>query len=292
LAARPAAAATGDALILGQQNSADAVTSLKRTTHGSGAMTLIVGEWPLSSAQADGTYTYGNGVALHAEANGIGVSALGGLVGAALGSDTGVAVDAESNNVGVRVQPTDQWGTNTGELRHLDLKPVDHLPSGAAPAGQLSMVADSATRSTLWQVQRGGAQPVWARAGYTPTGASFGLPGGTGPVRLYDTRNGSGFAGAGQPLSAGATRTIDSSAAARGAAALLAIVTIYQPSTAGQLKIWPTSQAAPFAPALVYLQGQRQQVTVPIALDPAGRFNAVINAGSAHLFVDVWGTFA
>jgi hypothetical protein len=120
---------------------------------------------------------------------------------------------------------------------------------------------------------------------------------GVTPVRLVDTRNGTGgFTG---KLHTGTVRNVQ--VAGRGGVpgmgtatpptAVVLNVTATAPSTAGYFTVYPAGAALPFASDVNFLYGQSVPNLVVVKVGPSGDVNVFNRIGNVHLVVDVVGWF-
>jgi glucose/arabinose dehydrogenase len=119
------------------------------------------------------------------------------------------------------------------------------------------------------------------------------VPGGDGyagisPVRVVDTRNGTGLAAGlitpGQIVQI----PLDAASAPADASAVVANVTVTEPSGAGYLTVFPCAQGAPLASNVNFSAGQTVSNLVMVGLDVHRQLCATTNA-TLHLVVDVSG---
>ena len=144
----------------------------------------------------------------------------------------------------------------------------------------------------------GPAVPVASRlSSPPPTGAVTAIGGQTtfmpvDPVRVLDTRSGTGRGAAGA-ISAGSTVTLDLSrvagepASARGAALN---VTVNAPTTDGFLTVYPCSSARPMASNVNFSAGETVPNLVDVALGSGGQV-CLFSSASTHLVADLSGWF-
>jgi hypothetical protein len=115
------------------------------------------------------------------------------------------------------------------------------------------------------------------------------------PCRLVDTRNAVGSRG-GPALAAGVTRTFPIAGACSVPSTAWAVsvnVTVTQPTTQGNVRLFPGSTPSPLASTLNYAAGATRANNAIAALGSAGDLTALATqaAGSVHLIVDVNGYF-
>jgi Domain of unknown function DUF11 len=114
------------------------------------------------------------------------------------------------------------------------------------------------------------------------------------PCRLLDTRD---YLGGSMPLEAGEVRSVylfygacDVPFTAR---AVAVNVTVTQPSTAGNLSLYPSGLPVPQVSTLNYAAGQTRGSNALVSLnnDPAFSIRAGQASGTVHVIVDVFGYF-
>nr|WP_095873698.1 hypothetical protein [Streptomyces sp. TLI_235] len=134
----------------------------------------------------------------------------------------------------------------------------------------------------------GGTHLVADVAGYYSGAASGSLYLSAGPVRLTDTRQGSGA-----PVAPQGLLQIDlSGTPAAGAKAVVLNVTVANPASDGYLTAWPSGAPRPTASNLNWVKDQvvANQVVVPVGADgKVSLFNG--GAGPVHVIVDRVGVF-
>ncbi len=130
----------------------------------------------------------------------------------------------------------------------------------------------------------------------TACGASAGLDFYTlAPCRLVDTRNPNGQL-AGPALVAGAERTFTLAGTCQvplTARALSLNVAVTQPTSAGNVRLYPAGVTTPFVATLNYSAAQTRSNNAIVSLDALGRMAAFCqqSGGTVHLIVDVNGYF-
>ncbi|WP_411283628.1 Ig-like domain-containing protein [Lapillicoccus sp.] len=123
---------------------------------------------------------------------------------------------------------------------------------------------------------------------YAPgTGAGFT---GTGPLRVLDTRIGTGAPTA--PLGAGATMTLTVPGLPAGATAVAMNVTVTNPTTASYLSVYPGGSAQPNASNLNYVAGQTIPNMVIVPLGPGNTVTLFNAAGTVDVIADLVGSYA
>jgi hypothetical protein len=135
--------------------------------------------------------------------------------------------------------------------------------------------------------------------GYYAT--DFGDPGsrfhGTTPVRLLDTRDGTG--GGGGPIGSNSQRVLDilgvGSPVPAGATGVVLNVTAVLPSAPSYLTVFPDGQSPPLASNLNFVPGQvvpnLVMVKLPTAGSETGKVRFYNNSGAVHVIADVVGYF-
>jgi hypothetical protein len=138
------------------------------------------------------------------------------------------------------------------------------------------------------------ASPVSAQAApnaggeYTPVA----------PFRVFDSRptsNVGGFVGpvrGQQAITAQVAGVPGSGIPATGALAVAMNVTIVSPTTPAFLTVWPAGSAMPLASNLNFSPGEVLPNLVVSAVGSGGRVGVFINAGAAHVVIDVVGWYA
>ncbi len=114
------------------------------------------------------------------------------------------------------------------------------------------------------------------------------------PARVRDTRNGTG--GAAGALAPGATAVVDVTGIGgvpeAGVAAVVANVTVTEPTTPGFLTVYPSGADRPLASNLNFVAGQNVPNLVTVQVGADGNV-AVFNGstGTAHVIIDITGYF-
>lgn len=115
------------------------------------------------------------------------------------------------------------------------------------------------------------------------------------PVRVVDTRDGTGTGTGAGPLSGGSTASYvlagRGPVPASGATAVVATVTVTGTTSASHLTVWPAGATKPDASSLNWAAGQTVPNLVVVPLSADGRISVFDNAGQAHVIVDVVGWF-
>ena len=116
------------------------------------------------------------------------------------------------------------------------------------------------------------------------------------PCRLVDTRQLPNGPRAGPAIAAGGSRTFPLAGVCNvpaGATALSLNVTVTQPSSAGNLKLYAAGTAAPVATALSYGAGQTRANNAIAAPDASGNLTVGTTqpSGTVHVVLDVNGYF-
>ena len=127
-----------------------------------------------------------------------------------------------------------------------------------------------------------------------PTAATDGLFRPVTPSRVVDTRSGVGSVNA--PIPAYGTRSFTLAGKGgvpeNGVGAVVANVTVTQPSTSGYLTVWPQGRAEPASSNLNFAAGQSVPNLVQIAIGANGGITVRNGSGgTAHVLVDVAGWF-
>lgn len=111
------------------------------------------------------------------------------------------------------------------------------------------------------------------------------------PCRLVDTR----AAGAGGPLVAGVDRTftiVDACGVPVTARAVSLNLAVTQPTTSGNVRLYPADAPVPTVSAVNYAAGQTRSNNAVVGLSATGELKALSQpAGSVHLILDVNGYF-
>lgn len=134
--------------------------------------------------------------------------------------------------------------------------------------------------------------PAWSaeRAFPGEAGTSF-RP--LAPCRVVDTRNPDGPLG-GPALAAGAARTFEPAGSCGipfDAVALSLNVTVTQPSSAGELSLFPAGEAPPVSTSLSFGAGRTRANNALVGLSAGFSAEARLPSGTVHLIVDVNGYF-
>ena len=117
------------------------------------------------------------------------------------------------------------------------------------------------------------------------------------PIRVTDTRTGSGLPNAGQPLGAAGTLnvTVAGTAASDGvpsdAVAIVANVTAVSPSAAGFFTVYPSGEAQPTVSNLNFVAGETTANLVTVPIGANGDITIFNHAGTANALVDVYGYY-
>ncbi|MCU0267491.1 MAG: peptidoglycan DD-metalloendopeptidase family protein [Acidimicrobiales bacterium] len=111
------------------------------------------------------------------------------------------------------------------------------------------------------------------------------------PVRILDTRDGTG--GFTTPFGPGVAREVQvtGTAVPAGASAVVMNVTVTGGTGASHLTVWPTGNALPTASNLNFVAGQTVPNLVVSKLSGTGRASIFNNAGNVHVIADVVGWF-
>lgn len=109
------------------------------------------------------------------------------------------------------------------------------------------------------------------------------------PVRVADSRNGSGTPGA-RPLEAGETLELEITQASASTTAVALNVTVTEPAAAGYLTVFPCDRSRPKASNLNYVAGETVPNLVNVKLSVT-RSVCLYTQQKTHLIVDLAGTF-
>ena len=318
--------ATGDPLLLGQFNAAsgtdqttiaNATTDLSSVVFEAGNYGSVPFPTPANSRIALAAYTDITGAtntgfqyAIYAQANdGIGIYGQGGpgncgCDGVCNGETFSYGIHGLSdiglggNFAGGRAAI--QLDTGNGAVAN----PNASAPSGAG-IGDLyrgTAGAGMVGAGSLWYKTGGGAADYRRIADQTTAGA---LTLFNGPVRLVDTRNGSGFAGAGNHLGTDTLQTYNIATLASlpaGARAMVGRITIVNATNSGGIQESPNPPPGMgndlgFGTAVI---NYPRATTIPAlgvplisALDPSGniRIRNVMISGSADVIIDITGYY-
>lgn len=268
--ARPAAAATGGNLILGQTNTAGDVTILDARNSGDGAL------WVRNNG------SLGTGILSETTTNAaiLGYSTASSTsnstAGFQNGSD-GLAVIASSDGPQMRLM------TDTDTTPYTD------------PEFSSEGMIRAVRNGELWFCVNYGTPGTWRKlAGRTTAGALHVLP---TPARIYDSRAGTTPAqGPKTPLSGNTARTLDlkvnSSGVPAGAtAAVLTVLLVNAANGDGNLTVWAAGAARPQANTLVWGGSAGRFTTSTIsALDTQARIQVAASA-STNVVIDVVGYY-
>ncbi len=288
-ASAPAGAATGDELILGEENSADATTVLR----GSGTQTVL-------SVLEEGSAAPASFGVLQVLADGKHQWAIGGLVRATpdgAGPDDfpfGVVglIDPDVPGVGV-VGGGTYGGAFRGDRAQLVLAPGVRDDSAAHHVGEVFQDA-----AAVWACVADGEPGVWRTVAGLATAGQLHL---VTPTRIYDSRPGQSPLDVEKgALSNSAERVIDAThggavpGGASGAtptAALVNLTITGTTSTGGYLALFPNGQTWPGTSSINWdAVGQATANTTVVALDEVGRFVVRASPGGGTDFViDVLG---
>ena len=114
------------------------------------------------------------------------------------------------------------------------------------------------------------------------------------PVRIFDTRNGIGRPGT-APITGGVPVPVQITGSAAGAlstaGSVVMNVTVVTPSAAGFLTVYPNGAPVPNASNLNFDPGQVVPNLVTTKIGTGGVVNLLLSQGSAHVIVDVIGTY-
>jgi hypothetical protein len=115
------------------------------------------------------------------------------------------------------------------------------------------------------------------------------------PVRITDTRSGSGYPNAGHTLGPGATLNVQITGAggvpATGVGAAVLNVTATNPTQQSVLTVWPTGAARPTASNLNFAAGKTVPNRVMVPVGTNGQVSIYNQAGSVDVVVDAGGYF-
>ena len=153
--------------------------------------------------------------------------------------------------------------------------------------GVTVMVGDAGTVSVFNQA--GAADVIIDVVGYYDANAGDGLTPLT-PIRISDSR-----LAPGAPLGAAQVRDVavtGTGGVPAGADAVVANVTVTGTTSTGYLTIWPAGQPRPVASSLNWSAGQTVANAVTVKVGAGGKVSVFNAAGSAHVVVDVVGTFS
>ena len=180
-------------------------------------------------------------------------------------------------------------------------------PSGeSAPLASNLNYVTGQTVPNLVVAKVGGDGKVALRNGFGTTHAVadvvgyFGSAGGSQllplePVRLLDTRDGTGRAGGARPIGGGAAIDVAVTGVggvpATGVQAVVLNVTATEPSQPGFLTVWPTGEPRPLASNLNFAAGQTVPNLVVAKVGGDGRVSIANHAGTTHCVADVVGCF-
>jgi hypothetical protein len=117
----------------------------------------------------------------------------------------------------------------------------------------------------------------------------------TTPVRVTDTRTGSGFPNAGRTVGPGATLNVKvggiGGVPATGVTTVVLNVTATRPTQASFLTLWPTGTGRPVTSNLNFVAGQTVANLVQVAASASGQVSIYNRAGSVDVVVDVQGYY-
>jgi hypothetical protein len=111
------------------------------------------------------------------------------------------------------------------------------------------------------------------------------------PRRVLDTRT-TGALRANQVVNRAVAGVPGSGIPGSGVLAVAMNVTVVSPNARGFLTVWPTGQAKPPTSTLNYGVGQNVPNMVVSGVGPGGQVSLAINAGLAHVLIDVVGYYA
>ncbi len=120
------------------------------------------------------------------------------------------------------------------------------------------------------------------------------------PVRIVDTRPGSGLPYSGNTLSAGGTLTVQVAGSAgvplmtssSPPTAVVMNVTVTDATASSWLAVWPTNAARPFISDINWVAGQTQPELVIVPVSPTGQVSFYNLAGQVDVVVDVEGWYS
>jgi hypothetical protein len=116
----------------------------------------------------------------------------------------------------------------------------------------------------------------------------------TPPVRILDTRNGTGTGGATVPLTAGNVLVLQATGVEGIPADAVAIeinVTVTEGTSSAFLTVWPTGSDRPTASVLNVTPGQNTPNMITAQLGATGQLSFFTNSGSVHVLADLAGYF-
>ena len=113
------------------------------------------------------------------------------------------------------------------------------------------------------------------------------------PARIVDSRTGTGTPAT--PWAAGTTRDVQVTGAGgvpAGATAVVANVTVTQPTAPGFLTLWPAGESRPNASSINFAPGQTVANLAVIKVGAGGKLSVFSPSGTVHVIVDVVGAFS
>lgn len=116
----------------------------------------------------------------------------------------------------------------------------------------------------------------------------------TSPIRIADTRGGSGQPDSGQPLGAGSTTALTvtgSDGVPVGASAVVLNLTAVSPSQAGYITVYPAGSSQPTASNLSFSAGEQISNRVIAEVGTGGQVEIYNYTGTTNLLVDVDGYY-
>ncbi|HUY57149.1 MAG TPA: IPT/TIG domain-containing protein, partial [Candidatus Micrarchaeaceae archaeon] len=159
--------------------------------------------------------------------------------------------------------------------------------SATAPAGSVGFVDVTVQTAVGTSAPSGGDGFIYtAPAGYHPVV----------PVRIEDTRPGSGLPGAGQAPGADQVLSLQVTGAggipSTGVSAVVLNVTVAPAADNGLISVFPTGTAVPIASNINFAAGQTKAAGVEVALGRGGQVSLYNNSvGTTQLLVDVEGWY-
>jgi hypothetical protein len=279
-------AASGNDLVLGASNDANAITSLTNTAGSSPAPLVVFDNSTATTSTSDGLDGYGaaGAIGVYGEADSNTGSGVLGF------SDVGWGV------VGITVGGADIAALGGGLIYQIPQSTVGAPTSGSFIPGV--SIVDAA--GELWICTVAGSPGGWARVAHVASGAS-GSAGGaityvSKPIRLLDTRSGASDAlnEPGAPYAGGSTHSItiagvsfNSVTVPSAAVGAMGNLTVVNPTGSGYVALVPHGAGFTGTAILAYTAGQTVSNSFNVGLS-SGELDIIIGGNTTDVILDVF----
>jgi len=222
------------------------------------------------------------------------------VTGAASGvTSTGATLNGTVNPNGAATSYQFDYGTSNA---YGSVAPATLVSAGSGSAAVSETVDLTGLKpNTIYDYRIFATNSGGTAVGLNETFTTSSLPEGTyvpvAPIRVTDTRIGSGLANAGKPLGAGGTLnvTVAGAAASDGvpadAIAIVANVTAVSPTAASFFTVYPSGVAQPTVSNLNFAAGETTANLVTVPVGANGDITIFNQTGTANAVVDVYGYY-